>query len=460
MTQRILTATCLGGLMLAGCATASADPFPEGLWQWSAPVTLDMADLTIDCADTSCIGTLNGNPVSVDRDGTRITLDGGDRMSFSGTLPATPSGELVGWWQQEADNLAYYTTRTPARLTPTGTARWEGRSRLQTRSFRMNLDVFRDDDGDLRAVLQNPERNEILGSRPFRLEDTADGTGWTVLHANGDREERLSLSRSADGTLRLDHPFFDDAISLQRAANDAASGYRARPVGQTAQGYTEPEPLDDGWITASANDLGFGTTPLDRLVASLSSTDPRSDRPMQIHAILAAQGDRLFLEEYFHGHDAQDRHDVRSLGKVFGSVMLGTLDQSGYEVDLDAAAVSDYLASVGDPPEDPRLRDITTAHLLTYSSGLDCNSNDASLGSETRMWNQQEEPDFWRFFATLPVLHPAGTRYAYCSGSANMVGSVIRAVSGRPVLDVFDTRIARPLQFGPYHWNLSPNGEA
>ena len=75
------------------------------------------------------------------------------------------------------------------------------------------------------------------------------------------------------------------------------------------------------------------------------------------------------------------------------------------------------------------------------------------------MWEQQEEDDYWLFTSQLPMLHDPGQRYAYCSGSANLVGASLNAFGGASVHKLFDRLIARPLGFGPYHFAISPNGE-
>ena len=40
-----------------------------------------------------------------------------------------------------------------------------------------------------------------------------------------------------------------------------------------------------------------------------------------------------------------------------------------------------------------------------------------------------------------------------------MVASALTERSGLPLYEAFDIYIAKPLQFGTYHWNLAPNGQ-
>ena len=97
---------------------------------------------------------------------------------------------------------------------------------------------------------------------------------------------------------------------------------------------------------------------------------------------------------------------------------------------------------------------------MTYTSGLDCDTNSpGSRGSEERMWEQDEESNYWLYTATLPMLHEPGERYAYCSGSANLVGASLRAFGKAFVHQLFNSLVAEPLNFGSYHWPLAPNGE-
>jgi CubicO group peptidase (beta-lactamase class C family) len=109
---------------------------------------------------------------------------------------------------------------------------------------------------------------------------------------------------------------------------------------------------------------------------------------------------------------------------------------------------------------DPRKSQITLAHLLTHSSGLDCNDNDEkSLGNEDTMSSQTAQPNWWKYTLDLPMLHNPGTRYAYCSANINLVGGALTVATQTWLPDYFERSIARPLEFARYYWMLSPTGE-
>jgi CubicO group peptidase (beta-lactamase class C family) len=103
---------------------------------------------------------------------------------------------------------------------------------------------------------------------------------------------------------------------------------------------------------------------------------------------------------------------------------------------------------------------VTLAHLMTHTSGLACNDyDDDSPGNEDTLQGQSAQPDWWKYALDLPLAHEPGTRYAYCSAGTNLVGGALKAVTGTWLPELFDASVARPLQFGTYHWNLMPTEE-
>ncbi len=51
------------------------------------------------------------------------------------------------------------------------------------------------------------------------------------------------------------------------------------------------------------------------------------------------------------------------------------------------------------------------------SSGLDCDEGDEkSAEYEDNMWEQKEQPDFYKFVLDLNMVHDPGEKAVYCSG--------------------------------------------
>jgi CubicO group peptidase (beta-lactamase class C family) len=213
-------------------------------------------------------------------------------------------------------------------------------------------------------------------------------------------------------------------------------------------------------MTASAGETGMDEAALADVVQRLIDANPSIRRPSLIHSMLVAHRGKLVLEEYFYGYDGNTPHDVRSAGKTFSSVMLGAVMLQGVKVS-PATRVYDLLADWGPfANPDPRKAQITLAHLMTHSSGLDCDDNsETSLGNEGTMTTQREQPNWWKYTLDLPMVYDPGKHYAYCSANTNLIGGALTKATGTWLPDLLERTVARPLQFRRYHWPLTPIGE-
>lgn len=463
--NKTLGASIFAAGLLASCSTglghaqvhAAATEQPLGLWLWNGGDAEDRRSISVEMVDNDWRATIDGSEATATRDGSVISVTKPDGQKFVGKM-ADDKSAIRGHWFQPASPLDYQYVATPIALPAVAKGKWQAEVAVQPRPFRIFLDIFEDEDAQIFAAIRNPEGNNTLGASRFRLV-AREGGGWTLVVGKGDRERRHNLEQGEDGQLLLDYERFDEPIPLERVTGALAAGYYSRKDREQPARSISPPQLDDGWAVAAPEEMDFDPVALQALTAELVSTDPRNRRPRMIHSLLVARGGKLVFEEYFFGHNRETRHDIRSLGKVFGSVMIGALQQQGYSIDATRRPIPAILQRAGQPIDDPRKANITLGHLMTFTSGLDCDTNSDSIGSEMRMWEQQEEKDYWLYTAQLPMLHDPGTRYAYCSGSANLVGASLNAVGNTPVYELFDRLIAKPLKFGSYHWALAPNGE-
>lgn len=460
----LLSAVGVGVGVSGGFAVAQTaqSPAPLGLWQYSRPLAPDTLRLElVRERQDEWSATLDGEPYRVTVANGALSLKAGGDNRFTGRL--SEDGQRVeGFWYQPGDVLHYQDVETPIRLerdrSGGGAQSWSGELTIQSRPYRLFLDIFEDEDGSILGAFRNPEGNNVMFSYRFAVErDTAGG--WDLVRRRGDSETRYDLDLSEAGALKFDYPRIEGMQTFTLAGEAPWPGYYSRDPKAGEIGFSVPERLDDGWEVATPEEAGFDRAGLDALARELAGYEARAARPKLVHSMLVAHKGKLVFEDYFYGYDREARHDVRSLGKVFGSVLVGALQQQGAAIDPQDRTVERVLAEAGAAPRDTRTNDITLADLMTYTSGLDCVSNDTSLGSEERMWEQEDEDNYWRFTAKLPQLHAPGARYAYCSGSANLVGASLVEYGGAPVHHLFDRLIAQPLGFGAYHWPIAPNGE-
>lgn len=454
--MRLVVWFLAAAVSMAASGYASEGSPPLGLWVWSADAPDPKVELTVQKSGGDWLAIVDGKAAPVTAEDGSVIVEAPGERRFVGKV-AEDGSALHGLWHQPPTRTAYAHVVTPITLSARRGGRWSASFQQQARPFRVFLDVFENEEGSLVAVIRNPERNEIM-TPSFAVEPDGEDR-WTLVGGRSDRPIRQTLRREGE-TLVLDHSWFAEPLTMRPTTASEAVGYLPEDPSNQRGRYAPPPALDDGWTVASAEEAGFDAERLGAMVAELSSTDPRDRRPRLIHAVLAAHKGRLVVEEYFYGYDRETTHDTRSLGKVFAPTLIGALQQEGKAIDADVRPIPPLLEEAGAELGDPRKATIDLGHLMTFTSGLDCDENGASAGSEDRMWEQEAESNFWLFTARLPLLHEPGERYAYCSGSINLVGSSIASAGGKPIIELFDELIADPLSFGPYHWNLTPNGTA
>lgn len=430
---------------------------PVGLWLWNAEESDNERTVLLELVDGVWRAEINGSAIAATSEKGQIIVTLPDGQAFRGDL-TTDKSSIHGYWFQPPSPLDYQYVATPVVLPRADEGKWQSSFEVQSRPFRVFLDIFKSGDDSTAAVIRNPEGNNTLGASRFRVETEKHGV-WSLVSGSDDRERHHRLFRQGEAELLLQYDRFEEPIALSPASETAQSAYYSRLADQTTMWLDSPPQLDDGWRVAAPERAGFDRAALEALTERIGTLDPRSE-PILIHSLLISRGGNLVFEEYFYGHDREKRHDVRSLGKVFGSVLIGALQQRGRAITAEHRPVARVLEDAGLPVDDRRKSDITLGNLMTYTSGLDCDVNsENSAGAEWNMWRQNEEQNYWLYTAKLAMLHDPGSRYAYCSGSANLVGASLTEFGQAPVHILFDKLIAKPLDFGPYHWPLAPNGE-
>jgi CubicO group peptidase (beta-lactamase class C family) len=424
-------------------------------------------ELRIRREDGMWRATLAGKPATCERAETIHCAFPSNLGQFRGTVQS--GGNLIdGWWLQPTGETvdrrdpggAGQSFATLVELQAAGRNEWRGSVQPLEDRFHLYLRVFRDDKGNLLGAFRNPEVNSNGGSSHFQVSRTGDAVHF-LRQLDGGKEIRHEATlASSQQRMSISWPDGGGVLTLTRRTPSQAPGFFPRPSGEPKYVYSKPPDTGDGWHTAGAREVAMDEGVLERLVQRLIDADPSARRAALIHSMLVARRGRLVLEEYFFGYGRDTPHDTRSAGKTFSSVMLGAAMMQGVKVGPESG-IYELLAQWGPfaNPE-PRKGQITLAHLMTHTSGLDCDdNNDHSLGNEGTMQSQRQQPNWWKYTLDLPVVHDPGTRYAYCSANTNLVGAALTKATGTWLPELFERTVARPLEFGRYYWNLMPTGE-
>ncbi|HKP75337.1 MAG TPA: serine hydrolase, partial [Longimicrobiaceae bacterium] len=390
--------------------------------------------------------------------GDSVRFDFGARGGFRGAV-GTGGRTIEGWWLQPAEARGMMQPMaSPLVLRRTAEGRWRGSVRPLDHRFTLYLRIFRGQDGGLLAAFRNPEFNLRGGASQFRVRMDGDSVRFTIRPDTTQPEIRQTAALAGPGRMRMAWGPLG-VLELVRRPEAQAADFYARPPGST-YAYRPPPALADGWNVAPAREVRLDEAVLTRVVQRIGASDPSARRPTLMHSFLLARRGKLVLEEYFYGTTRETEHDIRSAGKTLGSVMLGAEVMHGSALRPESP-IYDVLAGWGPfANPDPRKARITLAHLMTHTPGLACDDNDDnSPGREQTMQEQTAQPDWWRYTLALPMAHDPGTRYAYCSANPNLLGAALTLSSRTWLPELFDRTVAKPLQFGPYYWNLMPTGE-
>lgn len=455
------------GLAQPAPAQTATDADVIGMWTYATSYNVGLAgDLTITRRGANWEAAIAGQVAQ----GT--AANGEVRIVFAneGGLirgRTDSSGRLAGafWVRRAATDdprspRGAFSYATPLELRAAGRNQWRATVRPLADPLTFYVHIFRDSDGALKAAIRNPEKHSHGPAHQFAVTRTGD----TIQLSDADSDWRLDaqLLREPE-RIEMQWDDFGGRISLTRIAPEKAQRFWPRPLGSAPYVYRQPETTGDGWRTARAGDLGVDEAALARAVQRIQDVDPSAARGVWlIHSVAVAYRGRLILDEYFYGFGRDEPHDMRSASKTLSSVILGATMMEGVDISPQTPLYP-LFASMGPfANPDPRKDGITVGHALTHTTGLACDDyaeDPVSPGNEDAIADQTAQPNWWKFTLDLPMAYEPGEHYAYCSANINLAGGALTMATGEWLPALFDRTIARPLQWGEYHWNIMPNGE-
>ncbi|MEL6431806.1 MAG: serine hydrolase domain-containing protein, partial [Planctomycetota bacterium] len=394
------------------------------------------------------IGPFRSVPVDLSGGALSVRLPG-DRGSFEGQ--PTERGTIEGHWTQRATRHAGMRAATPVTLLPGEGGTWRGNVEPLDDVFTCFLVVGPGETVDgveaYPAFLRNPERNFGVFAEGERLERDGDEVRFIGRWRGRGEPYVLSMGTVSEAGDALRLPFRGSTFDFERVEGDPASPFRARtPEPWT---YVPPPARDDGWAVGTLAEVGMDEGPIRELVEDVIDAPVDSVHAPYVHAMLIARHGKLVVEESFHGFHRGVPHDTRSAAKSLTSFLVGATIQAGEAVALDDPVYETVGAPYLHGGLEARKRAITLEHLLTMSSGLDCDDRDPdSAGNEDTIQSQAENPDWYELILGLDLVRPPGTKAVYGSAQPHLVGRVLSAATGDSVEDLLHRHVARPLDFG------------
>jgi CubicO group peptidase (beta-lactamase class C family) len=216
--------------------------------------------------------------------------------------------------------------------------------------------------------------------------------------------------------------------------------------------YKLPEKVDDGWEISSLDQEGIDPVIINDLIQSILSEEYKN-----IHSILLVKNGKLILEEYFHGYSREKFHQLRSATKSIGSVLTGIAIDHGFLKDANEKIYPYFKINNPDRKWDERAKDVRMRHLLTMTSGYDCDDHKSNFKCERGMYKSK---DWIEYALNLPMVNQPGEHWAYNSASLWLVGEMISKSSNMTIPAFAKSYLFNPLGITEFEWGFSPNGRA
>jgi CubicO group peptidase (beta-lactamase class C family) len=445
------TTTALALLLLIGTdltAQTTSDAL-TGLWYAKQRFGPDVRGrLVIDRPNGVWRASVAGRSTPARQQSDSLTFElPGNGGKFRGHL-ARAGASLTGWWIYPGRSTALLT------LTPCGPSCFQGEvdgdpdAPYQTLTF--YLRVSRSPDGAVSAFLRNPERNlsRLLPVRALRRE----GDAIALLDRTG---KVLTSGPIRDGVISI--PIFGTTFEFVRLADTAYADFYPRGRPSAKYSYVPPRAMSDGWPVARLRDVGISEDSIAAFIQLLVDTPPDSATAPETHALLIARHGKLVLEEYFHGVRADQPHDTRSGTKTQLTALVGAAMHAGVPISPETRVYATLRPAARGLP--PSKQTMTLEHLLTMSAGIDCNDSGERPGDEDLIQQQTNNPDWMNIVLDVDMVRENGTAAVYCSMKPYLGGLVLERVAGRPLPDLFEELIARPLDYGKYYLMVTPLGE-
>jgi len=202
-----------------------------------------------------------------------------------------------------------------------------------------------------------------------------------------------------------------------------------------------------GWPTSAPEEQGLDSEKLREALDYIRQHD------LNIHSLLIVRNGYVVLDVYFYPYNQNELHDIASVTKSITSTLIGiSIDER--KIKSAQQPVSSFFPEGSVAHNDDHKQKITVEHLLTMSSGLQCEPRK----NELTLLEMKDSNNWVKFMIDLPMAEEPGRKFVYCSGGMHLLSGIISQVNGQST-DAFARRsLFKPLGIHTALWPADPQG--
>jgi CubicO group peptidase (beta-lactamase class C family) len=199
------------------------------------------------------------------------------------------------------------------------------------------------------------------------------------------------------------------------------------------------------WNASTPEEQGIDSELLAEMLERIKEKD------LKIRSIIIIRNGRLVLESYIHPYNENVMHDVKSVSKSIISCIVGIALREKI-IDSLNQKVIEFLPEYFPAAADPLKKEISLAHLLSMSSGLELDEN-GPIMSEIMSEEDWIKATFDRQLASVP-----GEYFTYSTLLTHTMSLILTKSSGTGLMELGKKNLFEPLDIKQVHWEKGPQG--
>ena len=211
---------------------------------------------------------------------------------------------------------------------------------------------------------------------------------------------------------------------------------------------TAPAPAywpTEEWRISTPEEQGMDSQRLAQVLTDITA------REVAINAVLIVRNGFLVMEANVWPFQPQSRHMILSITKSITSALVGMAIERGVIDNVEEPVLSFFPDRQIDH-RDARKEAMTLEHLLTMTSGLDCEQDEYVVGEMVA------SDDWVQYVLDLPMVADPGETFAYCTVNSFLLSAILQQATGTSAEVFAEQHLFAPLGITDAVWPSSPGG--